>query len=62
MKDLDIYIKLFLSLIIFFTSTSCTQLVVGGSASGGIILVQEKCKASNKGYNNKNKNRRSFLF
>ncbi len=42
MKDLDIYIKLFLSLIIFFTSTSCTQLVVGGSASGGIILVQER--------------------
>ena len=42
MKDLDIYIKLFLSLIIFFTSTSCTQLVVGGSASGGLILVQER--------------------
>ena len=49
MKDLDIYIKLFLSLIIFFTSTSCTQLVVGGSASGGIILVQEKsAEASSK--------------
>ena len=42
MKDLIYILKILLSIIISFTVLSCTQLVVGGSASGGIILVQER--------------------
>ena len=42
MKEVDIFIKLLLLLVISLTNISCTQLLVGGTASGGIILVQER--------------------
>ena len=42
MKEVNIFIKLLLSLVISMNSISCTQLLVGGAASGGIILVQER--------------------
>ena len=42
MNLVNIFIKLLLSLVISMTSISCTQLLVGGTASGGIILVQER--------------------
>ena len=42
MKEVNIFIKLLLSLVISMTSISCTQILVGGTASGGIILVQER--------------------
>ena len=42
MKSANIFIKLLLSIIISMSSISCAQLLVGGSASGGIILVQER--------------------
>ena len=55
MKEVNIFIKLLLSLVISMNSISCTQLLVGGTASGGIILVQERSRrASSQRYNNKN--------
>ena len=42
MKEVNIFIKLLLSLILSLTSISCTQVLVGGAASGGIVLVQER--------------------
>ena len=35
-------IKITLSILISLISISCTQVLVGGAASGGIILVQER--------------------
>ena len=42
MKEVNIFIKLLLSLVISMTCISCTQLLVGGTASGGLILVQKR--------------------
>ena len=42
MKEANIFIKLLLLLVISMTNISCTQLLVGGTASGGLVLVQER--------------------
>ena len=39
---MNIIIKLLLSIFVSLISVSCTQVLVGGAASGGIILVQER--------------------
>ena len=39
---MNIILKLLLSVLISLISTSCTQILVGGAASGGIVLVQER--------------------
>ena len=39
---MNIIIKLLLLISVSLISTSCSQVLVGGAASGGIILVQER--------------------
>ena len=39
---MNIIIKLLLLIFVSLISISCTQVLVGGAASGGIILVQER--------------------
>ena len=42
MKKINLIIKILLSVFISMISISCTQVLVGGAASGGMILVQER--------------------
>ncbi len=42
MKKIKFLLKIFVSVLITLTNVSCTQVVLGGAASGGIILVQER--------------------
>ena len=42
MKKIKLLLILFISLITLLFNVSCTQVIIGGAASGGIILVQER--------------------
>ena len=42
MKTINFITKILLSVFISMISISCTQVLVGGAASGGIVLVQER--------------------
>ena len=42
MKKINLIIKISISICISMMCISCTQVLVGGAASGGIILVQER--------------------
>ena len=42
MKKINLLITISLSIFISALCISCTQVLVGGAASGGIILVQER--------------------
>ncbi len=42
MKKINLIIKISISIFISMMCISCTQVLVGGAASGGIILVQER--------------------
>ena len=41
MKKIKLLLTIFISILISLTNISCTQVILGGAASGGIILVQE---------------------
>ena len=45
MKKINLIIKIFISIFVSAMCISCTQVLVGGAASGGIILVQERTPA-----------------
>ena len=42
MKKIKLLLILFTSVITLLFNVSCTQVIIGGAASGGIILVQER--------------------
>ncbi len=42
MKKIKLFLILFISVITLLFNVSCTQVIIGGAASGGIILVQER--------------------
>ncbi len=42
MKKIKLLLILFISVITLLFNVSCTQVIIGGAASGGIILVQER--------------------
>ena len=42
MKKIKLILILFISLITLLFNVSCTQVIIGGATSGGIILVQER--------------------
>ena len=42
MKKINFIFKILISVLISMISISCTQVLVGGAASGGIVLVQER--------------------
>ncbi|MBF96096.1 MAG: hypothetical protein CFH34_01468 [Alphaproteobacteria bacterium MarineAlpha9_Bin4] len=42
MNKIKLFITRLIIILISFTNISCTQVLIGGAASGGIILVQER--------------------
>ena len=42
MKKIKLLLTIFISILISLTNISCTQVMLGGAASSGILLVQER--------------------